>query len=340
MGNQKLIAGAVMVLLNLVLLSPIATSMVEVAVEEEFETYPYDSACANADCTEAEEDWATSTSERTYYAWNLTNVDEVMAGEEAVYKKLGPFNYDITYTREIVDFDKDAGTLTYTESKVFTCADDTPNDCNTEITQLNIPFQPQVVGATGTAISGIMDLTKVGFAAGVMGIELESFSAAKKTADDLTMQYQGIQAGAMTEGAAVDAATASMMIGVGMYDQFDMYFASINGSMMNNDTAGVMVTYTQAIQGQQMALAGGDPSGITFTGNASIGDMSYAFESATWITGDDASLTSMQGVLLLAGHCDAFPTATYDEVMADAANGFENVGTMQRIRLGIHSYGG
>ena len=52
MGNQKLIAGAVMVLLNLVLLSPIATSMVEVAVEEEFETYPYDSACANADCTE------------------------------------------------------------------------------------------------------------------------------------------------------------------------------------------------------------------------------------------------------------------------------------------------
>ena len=49
MGNQKLIAGAVMVLLNLVLLSPIATSMVEVAVEEEFETYPYDSACANAD---------------------------------------------------------------------------------------------------------------------------------------------------------------------------------------------------------------------------------------------------------------------------------------------------
>ena len=155
-----------MILLNLVLLSPIATSMVEGAVEEEFETYPYDSACANSDCTEAEEDWATSTSERTYYAWNLTNVDAVMAGEEPVYERLGPFNYDITYTREIVDFDKEAGTLTYTESKVFSCAEDTETDCNTEITQLNIPFQPQVVGATGTAINGIMELTKVGFAAG------------------------------------------------------------------------------------------------------------------------------------------------------------------------------
>ena len=44
-----------------------------------------------------------------------------MAGEEPVYKKLGPFNYDITYTREIVDFDKEAGTLTYTESGIYLC---------------------------------------------------------------------------------------------------------------------------------------------------------------------------------------------------------------------------
>ena len=113
----------------------------------------------------------------------LPTLDEVMAGEEF------HLVFGILFTRnsvhsimtlltldEIVDFDKETlmetgATLTYTESKVFTCADDTPNDCNTEITQLNIPFQPQVVGATGTAISGIMDLTKVGFAAGVMGIE-------------------------------------------------------------------------------------------------------------------------------------------------------------------------
>ena len=41
----------------------------------------------------------------------------------------------------------------------------------------------------------------------------------------------------------------------------------------------------------------------------------------------------MNGVLLLAGHCDAFPTASYDEIMADAANGFANVGTMQRASV-------
>ena len=64
-----------------------------------------------------------------------------------------------------------------------------------------------------------------------------------------------------------------------------------------------------------------------------MGDISYAMDSATWITGEDASLTSMNGVLLLAGHCDAFPTASYDEIMADAANGFANVGTMQRATV-------
>ena len=120
MGNEKLIAGAVIILLNLVVLAPIATSMVEDAVDDNFETYPYDSACADSDCTTAEEDWATSTSTRTYYAWNLTNADEVMAGGEANYEELGPFEYDITYTRNIIDFDRTAGTLTYDESKVFT----------------------------------------------------------------------------------------------------------------------------------------------------------------------------------------------------------------------------
>ena len=328
MGNQKLIAGAVMVLLNLVLLSPIATSMVEGAVEEEFETYPYDSACANSDCTEAEEDWATSTSERTYYAWNLTNADEVMAGEAAVYEKLGPFNYDITYTREIVDFDKDAGTLTYTESKVFTCADDTPNDCNTEITQLNIPFQPQVVGATGTAINGIMDLTKVGFAAGAIGQEMESFSAAKAAALWVSNTMAGGYV-AYTDGVTLDETNVSIVIGTNWYDQFDGYFAYINGSGMNNMTGnGEMITYTQAIQGAQAA-----EGSVTFAGNQSIGDLSYAFNSAVMPTGENAALSTMLGVLLYAGHCDAYPTATYAEVMADAANGFANVGTMQRASI-------
>jgi hypothetical protein len=121
-----------------------------------------------------------------------------------------------------------------------------------------------------------------------------------------------------------------MMLGVGWYDAYDAFFASINGSGL-----GDTVTYTMAIQGLQAQEAAGgvNTAGVTFAGNASVGDLSYAFDSAVMPTGEDASLTSMQGVLILAGHCNAFATATYAEVMADAANGFANVGTMQRASI-------
>ena len=306
-------------------LSILSTGAVEGAVEDNFETFPTDNACADDDCTEADPDWATSTGERSYYAWNLTNPGDA----EPVYEQVGPFDYDITYTREIIDFNKTAGTLTYSESKVYTCAEDTRTPCDSEVTTTNIPFQPQVVGATGLAISGIMDLTKAGFAAAAINNEITSFSAGKATADGLATQYGGIQAGAMTGGNAVDAATASTMIGVGYYDAFDAYFAAMNMSGMNNMPGyPPTVSYTQAIQGQQAQVGA-----VTFAGNASITDMSYAFDSAVMPTGEDVSLTGMIGVMVLAGHCDAFPTATYDEVMADAGNGFANVGTMQRASI-------
>ena len=158
---------------------------------------------------------------------------------------------------------------------------------------------------------------------------MKSFSAGQATADGIATSYGGIQAGAVT-GSPEDAGNASMMLGVGWYDAYDAFFASINGSGL-----GTTVTYTMAIQGLQAgeAQAGVNTAGVTFTGNQSIGNLSAAFETAMMPTGEDASLTSMQGVLILAGHCNAFATATYGEVMADAANGFANVGTMQRASI-------
>ena len=186
LANSKMMLGAALVCLILSApLSMLSTGAVEGAVEDNFETFPADSACANSDCSEIEEDWATSTGERSYYAWNLTNPTEVMGGADPVYEQVGPFDYDITYTREVIELNKDAGTLKYSESKVYTCAEDTRTPCDMEVTTTNIPFQPQVVGATGTAISGIMDLTKAGFAAGAINNEMTSFSAGKATAGDI-----------------------------------------------------------------------------------------------------------------------------------------------------------
>ena len=316
MANEKLIAGAVMILLNLVVLAPIATSMVEGAVEDNFETWPYDEACADSDCTTAEEDWATSTSERSYYAWNLTNADEVMAGEEAVYEKLGPFDYEITTTRNIIAFDKEAGTLTYDESKVFTCAMDDPEACNTPITQLNIPYQPQVVGATGLVVEGIMDTTKVAFTTGMLAQDLESMFAGAPTAAAMTQNLADASAG--MQGMGLDAATADAAAPGAVADLFwDGYAANF-----------------EAIAGASYASANGldEDFGANFSGDSNT-DMNYAFYSAMGPGGEDLSLTGALGATMLAGHCSAYPTEDSATILADAANGFVNSGTMTRASL-------
>ena len=316
MVNEKLIAGAVMILLNLVVLAPIATSMVEDAVEDNFETWPYDEACADSDCTTAEADWASSTSDRSYYAWNLTNADEVMAGEEPVYDMLGPFDYEITTTRNIIAFDKEAGTLTYDESKVFTCAMDDPEACNTPITQLNIPYQPQVVGATGLVVEGIMDTTKVAFTTGMLAQDLESMFAGAPTAAAMTQNLADASAG--MQGMGLDAAAADAAAPGAVADLFwDGYAANF-----------------EAVAGASYALANSldEDFGANFSGDSNT-DMNYAFYSAMGPGGEDLSLTGALGATMLAGHCSAFPTEDSATILADAANGFVNSGTMTRASL-------
>ena len=317
LSNSKVMLGAALAFLILSApLSVLSTGAVEDAVDENFETFPTDTACANDECTEAEEDWATSTGERSYYAWNLTNP----GAAEPVYEKVGPFEYDITYTREIIDFNKSAGTMTYSESKVYTCAEDTATPCDTEVTTTNIPFQPQVVGATGLAISGIMDLTKAGFAAGAINNEMTSFSAGKATADGIATPYNAIQAGEIL-GTPAPASAASAMIA-------NSWYSTGEATDLANGTAG-WVEYCMYVGG----LDACDDYNNSAMSPALFDNLSYAFDSAMMPTGDDVSLTGMVGVMVLAGHCSAFPTASYGEIMADAANGFANVGTMQRANI-------
>ena len=327
-----LIAGLMFLILNFAVFAPLATGGVQDAVDEKFSTYTKDVACANDDCTEANDDWAVSTTQRDYSAWSITNAADIMAtGADPAYEEVGPFTYDITSTRTITGHDATNGTLTYNQVKSFECAAESVMPCDTMVTQINIGFQPQVIGATGMAIGGIMDSTKDGFASGAIGKEMESFSAGKATGDGIINSYGGIQLGFMTGGTTVDAANASMMLGVGWYDAYDAYFASINGSGL-----GDTVTYTMAIQGLQAAEAAGgvNTAGVTFTGNQSIGDLSYAFESAMMPTGEDASLTNMQGVMILAGHCNAYATGNYSVVSADLANSPAfTTGTMQRASI-------
>ncbi|MGY8670716.1 MAG: hypothetical protein ACKVJ7_06675 [Candidatus Poseidoniales archaeon] len=177
--------GLSVLLLNLTLIPIVFTGAVPGAVEDKFKTFPLDSACGeDGNCDSLKEDWVISTTSRDYYAWDLINLNDVLENQvEPQYEKMGPYTYDITSEKTLIEHDKNNGELTYNVVKSFACSPDSQNSCDDELTQLNIQFRPQVIGATGTAIKGIMDLTKIGFASGMMNQDLNTTQAGIATAD-------------------------------------------------------------------------------------------------------------------------------------------------------------
>ena len=284
--RNMLIAGIVLVLLNVAALAPMATNAVPDAVEDNFESFSKDSACADADCTEAEEDWASSTGQRDFYGYSITNVADVMAnGTAPTYEKIGPVTYDITTTRTITGYDATAGELTYNSVKSFECAADTAVPCDTEVSQLNIAFQTQVIGATGMAIGGIMDATKAGFTAGMLAQDLESLGPGLAASQAMSASYADAVAGAM--GAGLNETMGANGVGANFYAGWDQFFAANNMS-----GAGETVTYSMAT-----------------TSSANFDNLTYAFNSAVFPgSGEDVSLLSDVGTMVFAGHCSAFPT--------------------------------
>ncbi len=175
-----LVVGFLLLGVNLLVLGPMATEGVQGAVDETFATFPKDNACANDDCSELKKDWVTSVSTRDYYAWDLSNPDDVLYGVEPVFVKVGPVTYEITTERTLLDHDADAGTLTYREEKSYVWAGGVPG--TTPITGLNILYEPQRIAATALIIDFAMTFTKAGFTSGMMGNDMNNTGASLVTA--------------------------------------------------------------------------------------------------------------------------------------------------------------
>ena len=184
--SNKILLGAAtfLLLINVTFLPMVFTSAVPGAVEEKFATFPLDSACGDdGNCDSVEDSWATTTVTRDYYAWNLANLEDVLAeGAEPRYVEKGPYTYEITSEKTLLEHDEQNGELTYNVVKSYRCSTESTNSCDEDLTQLNIQFRPQLIGATGTAFRGIMDLTKVGYSSGMMNQDLNTTQAGIATA--------------------------------------------------------------------------------------------------------------------------------------------------------------
>jgi len=281
-------AGALFLILNLAVLAPIATSAVPDAVAEATKEAPKDAICSNDDCTEFESDWLSSSADRDFYAWNLTNVGEVMLGNAAVYEEIGPVTYTITSDRYLTNHNSTSGELTYHENTSYACAVDSAVPCDVHITQLNIGFMPQVIGATGTAMNGVMDLTKVGFAAQMINQDMNTTQAGQATTGDLCK-------------AAVPA--------VGM--------VSIPCDMWAN---GAEASWRASATGQGIHMMNNDETLNNTAGNWVSGDLDAAMMNTSHPYDADFNISLMGTLGPVAFIGMGAPEMLVSDVMADPAN--------------------
>ena len=204
MDNQQkataiLTVGIMLIGINFLALAPFVAGQVEAGVQDVvadgYDGYDDD---GNENYTaDYDDEWLISTSERVYFAYSLDNPDEVDAGEAHEFTKMGPFIYEVTTTREILDFDYDAGEITYSEYDSFewceNCAwiDDNGDSHNsvpgsTEITQVNILWNTQRIAGISTGIVYGEVFAKAGFANNMIATDLQNRAPSIWASEDIS----------------------------------------------------------------------------------------------------------------------------------------------------------
>ena len=204
MDNQQkasaiLAVGIMLIGINFLALAPFVAGQVEagvqIAVADGYDGYDDD---GNENYTaDYDDEWLVSTSERVYFAYSLDNPDGVDAGEAHEFTKMGPFIYEVTTTREILDFDYEAGEITYSEYDSFewceNCAwiDENGDSHNsvpgsTEITQVNILWNTQRIAGISTGIIYGEVFAKAGFANNMIATDLQNRAPSIWASEDIS----------------------------------------------------------------------------------------------------------------------------------------------------------
>jgi hypothetical protein len=147
------------------------------------------------------DDWINASSEKAYFANSITNLAEVLAGSGPTYEKVGPFVYYENTTREVIDFDYDEGSITYSGYETFewcedcTWADDEGIEHasvsgDTVVNQVNILWNTQRIAGMGSGVEYGEIFAKAMFAAQMVEFDLSNRAPSIWASEDI---------GAMTE---------------------------------------------------------------------------------------------------------------------------------------------
>ena len=167
------------------------------------------------------DDWLVQTSERAYFAYNLTDTDWRNSGHDVPpFEKMGPFIYTVTTTKDVLDFDPEGGTITYSEYDSFdwcencTWVDEegTPHASvsgDYELTNANILWNTQRMAGVATGITYGEIFAKAGFTQMMLINDMQNRAPSIWAASQIGMMVPG--ASQALQDAGYDEATADAM---------------------------------------------------------------------------------------------------------------------------------
>tara|TARA_Y100000996_G_scaffold414335_1_gene404892 strand:+ start:51 stop:2525 length:2475 start_codon:yes stop_codon:yes gene_type:complete len=171
------IVGILLMGINLAVISPYVMEVTE-------ETLSTATVMDNE--TWEDEEWLNATSERSFFAWNLSNAAALQSGDETEmeFEQLGPFTYELSTIREVLYHDEEAGVLTYREYNEYNWLDGESGDV--QLTNINILFNTQKIAAVGSAIDFGSSFVKGAFTRDMLYIDLSERAPSIWVSDDLT----------------------------------------------------------------------------------------------------------------------------------------------------------
>ena len=167
MGKGLLVVGILM----LVLAVPL-TVVATLAVQGTIDT----SSVRNAENTWENEGWLSSVSYRDYYAYDVSNVNDLNNfpegwGETPTFELKGPFTYKVITERVFVNHNSSVASYEYTESSRFEscfnvdCENNGPGEDPTEqVSNLNVPYATLRVATLPKAFEIIREASEARFA--------------------------------------------------------------------------------------------------------------------------------------------------------------------------------
>ena len=190
------IVGILLMGINLAVISPFVMEVTEETLS---------TATVMTNDTWEDEGWLNATSERSFFAWNLSNADALQNGDETEmeFEKMGPFTYELSTIREVLYHDEEAGVLTYREYNEYNWLDGESGDA--QLTNINILFNTQKIGAVGSAIDFGSSFVKGAFTRDMLYVDLSERAPSIWVSDDIRTEIQSLQNAANLDSENADS---------------------------------------------------------------------------------------------------------------------------------------